>query len=55
MISPDVIDVYEALDGFGVEIWIDGGWCVDALRGEQGRSHKDLDIAIQRKDVQKFS
>lgn len=51
VISRDVIDLYETLESLGVEIWIDGGWGVDALLGEQTRSHEDLDIAIQQKDV----
>jgi lincosamide nucleotidyltransferase A/C/D/E len=51
MNTVDVIDLYTTLEKFGVEIWIDGGWGVDALLGEQTRPHKDLDIAIQQKDV----
>jgi len=43
-----------ALRILGVEIWIDGGWGVDALLGEQSRSHQDLDIAIEEKDVPKL-
>ena len=35
-----------------IEIWIDGGWGVDALLGEQTRSHGDLDIVIQERDCQ---
>src|SRR5258705_12245034 len=51
MTPVDVIDVYTSLENLGIEIWIDGGWGVDALLGEQSRAHKDLDIAIQQKDV----
>lgn len=54
MTSRDVIDLYECLESLGVNIWIDGGWCVDALLGEQSRPHKDLDIAIQQKEVSKL-
>lgn len=54
MTSRDVIDLYESLEGLGVEIWIDGGWGVDALLGEQSRSHSDLDIAIKERDLAKF-
>jgi lincosamide nucleotidyltransferase A/C/D/E len=54
VISIDVIDLYATLENLGVEIWIDGGWGVDALLGEQSRPHQDLDIAIQQKDVQKL-
>ena len=35
----------------GVEVFVDGGWGVDALLGAQTRSHADLDIALQHKDV----
>ena len=52
--SREAIDLYETLENLGVEIWIDGGWCVDALLGEQSRPHKDLDIAIQQKEVSKL-
>lgn len=51
MNSVDVIDFYRTITQLGVELWIDGGWGVDALLGEQTRPHKDLDIAIQAKDV----
>ena len=54
MTSRDVIDLYLSLEMLGVNIWIDGGWCVDALLGEQSRPHKDLDIAIQQKEVSKL-
>ena len=54
MTSIDVIDCYTTLENLGIEIWVDGGWGVDALLGEQTRPHKDLDIAIQQKDVQKL-
>ncbi|HXM94716.1 MAG TPA: aminoglycoside nucleotidyltransferase [Candidatus Dormibacteraeota bacterium] len=51
MNSADVINLYTALERLGVEIWIDGGWGVDVLLGEQTRPHNDLDIAIEQKDV----
>ena len=31
MEAVDVLDLYNALQKLGVEIWIDGGWGVDAL------------------------
>jgi len=51
MIAADVIKIYTDLENLGITIWIDGGWGVDALLGEQTRPHKDLDIAIQQRDV----
>jgi lincosamide nucleotidyltransferase A/C/D/E len=46
----DVIELYDALCAQGITIWIDGGWCVDALLGGQTRHHADLDIAVRRGD-----
>lgn len=51
MISVDVVSLYTELENLGITIWIDGGWGVDALLGEQTRPHQDLDIAVQQKDV----
>ena len=42
----DVLRVLEALDGYASRIWIDGGWGVDALVGEQTRDRTDLDLAV---------
>jgi lincosamide nucleotidyltransferase A/C/D/E len=49
--SVDVVDFYKTITQLGIELWMDGGWGVDGLLGEQTRPHKDLDIAIQQKDV----
>lgn len=54
MTPADVVDFYTELENLGIKIWIDGGWGVDALLGKQTRSHRDLDIAIQEKDVPKL-
>jgi len=49
--ATDVVTLYDQLERLGITIWIDGGWGVDALLGEQTRPHADLDIAIQLKDL----
>jgi lincosamide nucleotidyltransferase A/C/D/E len=49
MTGNDVLDVIGWLETAGITVWIDGGWGVDALVGEQTRSHDDLDIVIDRK------
>jgi lincosamide nucleotidyltransferase A/C/D/E len=46
MTAQDVLEVYDACEHGGVEIWLDGGWGVDALLGEQTREHDDLDIVV---------
>ena len=54
MTALDVTDLYKQMEERGIVIWIDGGWGVDALLGDQTRPHKDLDIAVQQKDVEKM-
>jgi lincosamide nucleotidyltransferase A/C/D/E len=54
MTATDVIDIYSTLDGLGIQIWIDGGWGVDALLGSQTRPHKDLDIALEHQHLVRF-
>jgi lincosamide nucleotidyltransferase A/C/D/E len=51
MNAVDVISLYSDLQKLSINIWVDGGWGVDALLGEQTRPHKDLDIAIQQQDI----
>lgn len=49
MDSKEVIRTYNSLAENGITTWIDGGWCIDALLGEQTREHPDLDIAVDHK------
>jgi len=46
-----VIEVLAALEKAAVEVWLDGGWGVDALLGEQTRDHGDLDLILRLRDV----
>ena len=46
MRAADVLEALDALTAAGVQHWLVGGWGVDALVGEQTRSHDDLDLAI---------
>ncbi len=52
MTSQDVTEFCCAVQELCVEIWIGGGWGVDALLGEQTRPHGDLDIIVQERDCQ---
>lgn len=54
MTAADVLEIYNSLKAEDITIWVDGGWCVDALLGEQTREHPDLDVAVNRKDVTKL-
>ncbi len=49
-----MIEILELLDQNGIEVYVDGGWGVDALLGRQTRRHTDLDIAIQHQYVTKL-
>ena len=46
MRAEDVVELVEAWDGAGIDVWLDGGWGVDALLTEQTREHDDLDIVV---------
>jgi lincosamide nucleotidyltransferase A/C/D/E len=46
MTQADLLEILEALDQTGVDYWLDGGWGVDALVGEQTRTHADLDLEV---------
>lgn len=50
----DVVGLYKLFQENSIHVWIDGGWGIDALLGEQTRPHGDLDIAVDRKDVDKL-
>ncbi|MEV8423662.1 nucleotidyltransferase domain-containing protein [Streptomyces niveus] len=47
MRAEDVLAVLDLLDRAGIEVWLDGGWGVDALLCEQTRPHEDLDIVVR--------
>ena len=47
----DAIRLYQGLESQEIQVWIVGGWGIDALLGEQTRPHKDLDIIMLVDDV----
>jgi lincosamide nucleotidyltransferase A/C/D/E len=52
MTADDVIGFLRMTQSVGVDIWIDGGWAVDACLGQQTRPHADLDIVIEQRDLE---
>jgi lincosamide nucleotidyltransferase A/C/D/E len=46
-----VVALYLRLQAVGIPIWLDGGWGVDALLGEQTRPHDDLDIVVEERHL----
>ncbi len=46
MHAQDVLHIVTLLEESGIPVWLDGGWGIDALVGEQTRPHDDLDVVI---------
>lgn len=51
MTADEVLRLLELFSSHHIEVWVDGGWAVDALLGKVTRMHADLDIAVAHKDV----
>ena len=50
-ISEDsIVDLLKKADNMGIDVWIAGGWGVDALVGYQTRPHNDVDFFIHKND-----
>jgi lincosamide nucleotidyltransferase A/C/D/E len=49
--ASNVVELLDFLEQSGIEVYVDGGWAVDALLGEQTRSHDDLDVAVPHAGV----
>jgi lincosamide nucleotidyltransferase A/C/D/E len=47
----DVGDVLGRLRAAGIDFWVEGGWGVDALLGEQTRPHDDLDLGVRSEQL----
>ena len=45
MDAPSVIRIVDRLERDDIDVWLDGGWGVDALLGKETREHDDLDVA----------
>ena len=54
MTGRDAVELLTLFEQNKIEVWVDGGWGVDALLGYQTRSHDDLDIALCHNDVPKL-
>src|SRR5258708_2758354 len=53
MTSLALVELLQLIETAGVQIWLDGGWGVDALLGVQTRPHKDVDIIVRLSDLQR--
>jgi lincosamide nucleotidyltransferase A/C/D/E len=51
MTSVALLDLMRLFEESGIEVWLDGGWAVDAVLGRQTRLHKDVDIILRVSDL----
>ena len=51
MDASTLLAVIGLLEAHAVEVWIDGGWGVDALLCRQTREHDDLDLVLKLDDA----
>lgn len=47
MDSRTLVAIISLLEADGIDVWLDGGWGVDALLEHQTREHDDLDIVLE--------
>lgn len=45
--AEEAVAIYQQLTANGFQVWVTGGWGIDALLGEQTRTHKDLDLIVR--------
>ena len=50
----DAIEIITYAEESGINIWIDGGWGVDALLEEETRVHNDIDLFVEESNSKKF-
>lgn len=50
----DVLAILVLADESGATPYLDGGWGVDALLGEQTREHDDIDLFLEREQGMRF-
>ena len=46
MTAHALIEILEWIREAGIDVWLDGGWGVDALLETQSRAHKDVDLIV---------
>ena len=49
--AKDAIDLITLAESQGIEVFLDGGWGVDALLGEQTREHQDIDLFVRKEQA----
>lgn len=47
MDAGSLVEVVDRLEQHGIDVWLDGGWGVDALLERETREHDDLDLVAE--------
>lgn len=47
MEAAELTRLLDLVEAAGIDVWVDGGWGVDALLREQTREHDDLDVVVE--------
>jgi lincosamide nucleotidyltransferase A/C/D/E len=55
MTGNDVLGILRLLKDGAIEVWIDGGWGVDALLGRRTRPHDDIDLVLRQSDIDRLT
>jgi len=50
----DATQIISYAEENGIDIWIDGGWGVDALLEEETRPHNDIDLFVEKSNSKRF-
>src|SRR5260221_13746165 len=50
-----LVRLLDLFAGRGIHVWLEGGWGVDALLGEQIREHDDVDLVVDVADLPQLS
>jgi lincosamide nucleotidyltransferase A/C/D/E len=54
MEATEVVRLLDLFEHEGIEVWIDGGWGVDALLERETREHDDLDLVARLADASRI-
>jgi lincosamide nucleotidyltransferase A/C/D/E len=55
MPSARLLSLLDTAATASIELWLDGGWGVDALLGTQHRLHDDADLVVRLQDVERLT
>jgi len=55
MTADSVLEILALAERAGIELWLDGGWGVDALLGCASRPHKDLDVILRASNADELA